>query len=99
MGSRLSQDQWTIFSDYQLEFSPGKITGTLIRSFSDHTHYIQGVFWDPLNKFIVSQSADRSLNVYQILPSESNSIEINFRHKFQNLEIYICIIQRLCSPF
>lgn len=76
---------------YQLEFSPGKITGTFIRSFSDHTHYIQGVFWDPLNKFIVSQSADRSVNVYQILPSESNSIEINFRHKFQkfgNLYLY-----------
>lgn len=76
---------------YQLEFSSGKVSGTIIRSFSDHTHYIQGVFWDPLNKFIVSQSADRSVNVYLILQSESKSIEINLKQKFQkfgNLYLY-----------
>ncbi len=32
----------------------------------EHTHYVQGVAWDPLNKFVVSQSCDRTLNIFDI---------------------------------
>ena len=29
-----------------------------------HNHYVQGVTWDPLNTFVVSQSGDRTCRVY-----------------------------------
>jgi chromatin assembly factor 1 subunit B len=30
-----------------------------IKILSDHTHYVQGVAWDPLGKYIATQSSDR----------------------------------------
>lgn len=30
----------------------------------DHTHFVQGVAWDPLNLFIATQAADKSVNIY-----------------------------------
>lgn len=34
-------------------------TGQLIYTIADHTNYVQGVSWDPFNKFIATQSSDR----------------------------------------
>ncbi|GLI71162.1 hypothetical protein VaNZ11_016228 [Volvox africanus] len=34
----------------------------------DHGHYVQGVAWDPLGRYIVSQSADRTARVYAVKP-------------------------------
>jgi chromatin assembly factor 1 subunit B len=31
-----------------------------------HQHFVQGVAWDPLNRFLCSQSSDRALHVYHI---------------------------------
>ncbi|KAI9193684.1 chromatin assembly factor 1 subunit B [Polychytrium aggregatum] len=36
-----------------------------IHILSDHTHFVQGVAWDPLGKYIATQSSDRSVFVYQ----------------------------------
>ena len=36
-----------------------------------HSHYVQGVPWDPKNAFIASMSADRSLHVYSVDASSS----------------------------
>lgn len=33
--------------------------GSPIHIFADHTHYVQGVAWDPLGQFIATQSSDR----------------------------------------
>ena len=33
--------------------------GTCLKKITDHTHYVQGVAWDPSGKFLVSQSSDR----------------------------------------
>lgn len=33
---------------------------------AEHTHYVQGVAWDPLNEYIATQSSDRSMHVYRI---------------------------------
>ncbi|KAJ3173527.1 hypothetical protein HDU88_002613 [Geranomyces variabilis] len=35
-----------------------------IHALADHKHFVQGVAWDPLGKYFVSQSSDRSVNVY-----------------------------------
>lgn len=36
---------------------------------TDHTNFVQGVSWDPLNQFFCTQSADRSLLLYDIKES------------------------------
>jgi chromatin assembly factor 1 subunit B len=39
-------------------------SGHELLSTRDHEHYVQGVAWDPLSRFVASQSADRSLLLY-----------------------------------
>ncbi|EFJ49719.1 hypothetical protein VOLCADRAFT_89466 [Volvox carteri f. nagariensis] len=34
----------------------------------DHGHYVQGVAWDPLGRYIATQSADRTARVYSVKP-------------------------------
>ncbi|KAK3341253.1 WD40-repeat-containing domain protein [Lasiosphaeria hispida] len=41
-------------------------TGTLVRQIAEHSHYVQGVAWDPLNEYIVTQSSDRSVHIYSL---------------------------------
>jgi chromatin assembly factor 1 subunit B len=31
-----------------------------------HSSYIQGVAWDPINEYVVTQSADRSCKVHKV---------------------------------
>ncbi|KAG5929612.1 hypothetical protein E4U42_005317 [Claviceps africana] len=41
-------------------------SGTLVRQIAEHSHYVQGVTWDPLNEYIATQSSDRSVHVYSL---------------------------------
>ncbi|KAI0839120.1 WD40 repeat-like protein [Hypoxylon sp. FL0890] len=41
-------------------------TGVLIRQIAEHSHYVQGVAWDPLNEYIATQSSDRSVHIYSL---------------------------------
>ncbi|EJT41279.1 CAC2-like protein [Saccharomyces kudriavzevii IFO 1802] len=62
--------------------------GTLVCSQSDHGHYVQGVAWDPLNQFILSQSADRSLHVYEIVKSPAGVVAgLKLRNKIVKAEL------------
>ena len=38
----------------------------------DHHHYVQGVAWDPFNRFLVTQGGDRRCKVYT-RPAESQA--------------------------
>lgn len=33
-----------------------------LSTFHDHLHFVQGVAWDPLGNFVVTQSSDRTAN-------------------------------------
>lgn len=33
--------------------------GECVYAFREHTHFVQGVAWDPLNEYIATQSSDR----------------------------------------
>lgn len=46
-------------------------TGQKLAELADHSHYIQGVSWDPHNEYLATQSADRSLHIYLLKRSES----------------------------
>lgn len=37
-----------------------KRKGVMVNHFSDHKHFVQGVIWDPLQQFMLTQSADRT---------------------------------------
>lgn len=44
-----------------------------------HTSYVQGVAWDPMNQFVVSQSADRSCKISQLRHMADGSIRLQTR--------------------
>lgn len=64
------------------------ITGKCVRELAEHSHYVQGVAWDPLNEYIATQSSDRSVHVHSISTKhgsfETHAIgkntRINVRH-------------------
>ena len=49
--------------------------GKCIHEIAEHSHYVQGVAWDPLNEYIATQSSDRSMHIYRITsrPASSSS--------------------------
>ncbi|CAI5760069.1 unnamed protein product [Candida verbasci] len=67
---------------YKIEEKNGVWSGDLINSFNNHSHYVQGVYYDPIDEFIVSQSADRSVNIYKDF-----QLYAKFQ-KFNNLNLY-----------
>ncbi|ANB14296.1 Cac2p [Sugiyamaella lignohabitans] len=40
--------------------------GQCIRELVEHSHYVQGVAWDPLNEYLATQSSDRSVHIYTL---------------------------------
>ena len=55
--------------------------GKHVQQFRDHSHYVQGVAWDPLGKYAVTQSADRSVRVYAPRAAKSKAKGGPFRCK------------------
>ncbi|CAN6621721.1 hypothetical protein TRVA0_008S02674 [Trichomonascus vanleenenianus] len=41
-------------------------TGNCIRQLAEHSFYVQGVAWDPLNEYLATQSSDRSVHIYTL---------------------------------
>ncbi|KAJ1653545.1 Chromatin assembly factor 1 subunit [Dispira simplex] len=39
---------------------------------ADHSHYVQGVAWDPLGQYFATQSSDRSVNTYEWVVKSAN---------------------------
>ncbi|EFW99313.1 chromatin assembly factor 1 subunit [Grosmannia clavigera kw1407] len=49
-------------------------SGVLVRQIAEHSHYVQGVAWDPLNEYIATQSSDRSVHVYSLKAKDGQYI-------------------------
>lgn len=45
--------------------------GCVYQTLDDHSHYVQGVAWDPLDKFSASLSSDRTCRIYVNKPSKT----------------------------
>lgn len=43
-----------------------ELLGQMVRQIAEHSHYVQGVAWDPLNEFVATQSSDRSVHIYSL---------------------------------
>lgn len=55
------------------------VSGCVHQILDTHSHYVQGVAWDPLAKFIASLSSDRTCRVYVNKPSKTKGNErINY---------------------
>ncbi|KKY19532.1 putative chromatin assembly factor 1 subunit [Phaeomoniella chlamydospora] len=60
--------------------------GQLIRQIAEHSHYVQGVAWDPLNEFIATQSSDRSVHIYA-LKLRDGTCTLSTHGKFNKMDL------------
>ncbi|KAG9155082.1 hypothetical protein Leryth_011065 [Lithospermum erythrorhizon] len=49
--------------------------GSVHQILDSHTHYVQGVAWDPLAKYVASLSSDRTCRIYVNKPSKAKGTE------------------------
>jgi chromatin assembly factor 1 subunit B len=63
-----------------------KCTGQLIRQIAEHSHYVQGVAWDPLNEFVATQSSDRSVHIYT-LKQKDGTCTLTAHGKFNRMDL------------
>ena len=52
-------------------------TGKCVYEIAEHSHYVQGVAWDPLNEYIATQSSDRSMHIYRITTKPGCALEVH----------------------
>lgn len=74
---------------YFLELSSSCVhTGKCVHEIAEHSHYVQGVAWDPLNEYIATQSSDRSMHIYRISTKqgsfEAHAVGKNTRMAFNH---------------
>lgn len=62
--------------------------GKCVHEIAEHSHYVQGVAWDPLNEYIATQSSDRSMHIYRISTKqgsfEAHAVGKNTRMPFNH---------------
>lgn len=51
----------------------------------DHSHYVQGVSWDPLGEFVATQSSDRHMHVYSVRPDDAHGLRLAHAGKLSKL--------------
>ncbi|RMD43932.1 hypothetical protein DV735_g1214, partial [Chaetothyriales sp. CBS 134920] len=61
-------------------------TGAMIRQIAEHSHYVQGVAWDPLNEFVATQSSDRSVHIYA-LKLKDGTFTLSTHGKFNKVDL------------
>lgn len=49
--------------------------GSVLQILDAHFHYVQGVAWDPLSKYVASISSDRTCRIYANRPTKSKGVE------------------------
>lgn len=61
-------------------------TGGMIRQIAEHSHFVQGVAWDPLNEFVATQSSDRSVHIYA-LKLKDGTATLSTHGKFNKMDL------------
>ncbi|OKL56595.1 hypothetical protein UA08_08170 [Talaromyces atroroseus] len=60
--------------------------GQMVRQIAEHSHYVQGVAWDPLNEFVATQSSDRSVHIYG-LKTKDGQFSLTSHGKFLKMDL------------
>lgn len=58
----------------------------MVRQIAEHSHYVQGVAWDPLNEFVATQSSDRSVHIYS-LKTKDGQFTLTTHGKFLKIDL------------
>lgn len=58
----------------------------MVRQIAEHSHYVQGVAWDPLNEFVATQSSDRSVHIYS-LKTKDGQFSLTTHGKFLKMDL------------
>jgi chromatin assembly factor 1 subunit B len=58
----------------------------MVRQIAEHSHYVQGVAWDPLNEFVATQSSDRSVHIYG-LKTKDGQFSLTPHGKFLKMDL------------
>jgi chromatin assembly factor 1 subunit B len=58
----------------------------MVRQIAEHSHYVQGVAWDPLNEFVATQSSDRSVHIYT-LKTKDGQCTLTAHGKFLKMDL------------
>lgn len=51
-------------------------TGKCLKVLTVHNHFVQGVAWDPLNKYLATISSDRTLQTYEIVKVQAGNVQL-----------------------
>lgn len=62
------------------------VLGQMVRQIAEHSHYVQGVAWDPLNEFVATQSSDRSVHIYG-LKTKDGQFSLSTHGKFLKMDL------------
>lgn len=83
-----SADSWFIVggSTENTVFVGSARSGEVLNIIRDHGHFVQGVAWDPRNRFVVTQSSDQTARVYRTV--KDGSAKLQFK----------CVIKELHVP-
>src|SRR5436305_1405172 len=58
----------------------------MVRQIAEHSHYVQGVAWDPLNEFVATQSSDRSVHIWT-LKTKDGTPSLSAHGKFTKMDL------------
>lgn len=62
------------------------IDGVCLHQITEHSHYVQGVTWDPFGALLATQSSDRTLNVHAV-KSADNGVTVHSLSKFSKSDM------------
>jgi chromatin assembly factor 1 subunit B len=68
------------------------VAGECVCELYDHKDWVQGVAWDPLNKFIATQSKDRTMNIYSIetsTPKDPRDAIVSCKLLSKNIKLHV----------
>ncbi|KAK6347300.1 hypothetical protein TWF696_007372 [Orbilia brochopaga] len=93
MGSEIYDLAWSPDGDFFITGSMDNVAriydaqkGSMVRQIAEHSAYVQGVAWDPLNEYVATQSSDRSVHIYA-LKSKDGQFSLSQHNKISRMEL------------
>ncbi|KAF3938755.1 Coronin-7 [Dactylella cylindrospora] len=93
MGSEIYDLAWSPDGDFFITGSMDNIAriydaqkGSMVRQIAEHSAYVQGVAWDPLNEYVATQSSDRSVHIYA-LKSKDGQFSLSQHNKISRMDL------------
>ncbi|KAK6508615.1 hypothetical protein TWF506_010697 [Arthrobotrys conoides] len=93
MGSEIYDLAWSPDGDFFITGSMDNVAriydaqkGTMVRQIAEHSAYVQGVAWDPLNEYVATQSSDRSVHIYA-LKSKDGQFSLSQHNKISRMDL------------